>query len=114
MIEDSLKKLGLSDKETAVYLCVLKKGKVTPEAVSRITGINRSTIYSVAKDLAEKRFINQDLGSSPNFLMALPSEELASKKTAIDKTIGELKEYAKDKSYPLPKITFIAEESLED
>jgi sugar-specific transcriptional regulator TrmB len=114
MIEDSLKKLGLSDKETAVYLCVLKNGKITPAAVSRITGINRTTVYSVAKDLAEKRFIAQDLGSSNNFLVALPPEELASKKTAIDKTIAELKDYTKDKAYPLPKITFIAEESLED
>ena len=114
MLEDSLKKLGLNEKESTVYLTVLKHGKITPPAVSRLTGINRSTVYSVAKELTEKRFITQDLGSSPNFLIALSPEDLASKKATIDKAIAEIKEFTENKSYPLPKITFITEDALED
>jgi predicted transcriptional regulator len=61
MLETNLKNLGLSEKEIAVYLEVLKHGRVGPTQVSKITKINRTTVYSVAKELMKK---NEDNGEA--------------------------------------------------
>jgi sugar-specific transcriptional regulator TrmB len=57
MYTEYLKQLGLDDKEIAVFLVVLERGKVLPATVATITNINRSTVYSVAKELARKGLI---------------------------------------------------------
>jgi sugar-specific transcriptional regulator TrmB len=50
MLEHQLVSLGLSDKEVTLYLAVLQQGRVTPTEVARLTGIQRSTVYSVARE----------------------------------------------------------------
>lgn len=125
MIHDYLKNLGLSDKETMVYLEILKHGRISPTEVSRLTKINRTTIYSVAKELTKKGFILEDLAAGASSLIAVPPQDLKFlvqkeekqleiKKQLISKMISELEGLTKTAKYPIPKITFIQEESLED
>ncbi|NQS89510.1 TrmB family transcriptional regulator, partial [Patescibacteria group bacterium] len=45
MIQELLKQLGFKEKEIAVYIAVLQKGKVSPAEVAKTTGINRTTVY---------------------------------------------------------------------
>ena len=124
MINETLNKLGLGNKETAVFLAVLKQGKTTPAHISQLTKINRTTVYSVAKDLVKKGFINEDLGGRTSYLVALPPQdlkhlvqkeekELENKKQLIDSAISELQNFAKNTKYAIPKINFIQEEDLE-
>lgn len=124
MIQQLFKQLGFSEKEITVYIAILQRGKIAPSEVAKITGINRTTVYSVAQELIKKAVITEDLGGSRRYLVALPLEdlkllvqkeekELEQKKDLISKSIKELRILAKDAKYALPKIVFIGEKDLE-
>ncbi|MES2953301.1 MAG: helix-turn-helix domain-containing protein [Patescibacteria group bacterium] len=124
MIEKLLEELGFDEKEIRVYLAVLQKGKTTPAAIARLTGINRSTVYSVAKELLEKGVIQEDLAGPQAYLIALPPQDLANlgkreerklteKKALIAEAIKELEVFSKNTPYSIPKISFIYEEDIE-
>lgn len=125
MLNQYLQQLGFSDKEIAVYLCVLENGKLSAAAVSRITKINRTTVYSVSKELVKKGVIHEDLGGTNRYYTALPPEELKNlykteeeklnqKKLVIEDTIRELSALPKSKQYSVPKIRFIDELHMND
>src|SRR5580704_8592023 len=118
MLEDSLKNLGLTDKETTVYLEVLKRGRVNPTEVARATKINRTTVYSVAKELAKKGFIVEDLAAKGNSLVAVPPQELKfliqkeekqleEKRKAVGDIIAQLQSLTQESKYAIPRISFI-------
>lgn len=117
MIKEYLEKLGFSDKEIALYIAILQKGRISVPEVAKLTGINRTTVYSVAGELAEKGYIIQDLGSKPNMLVAVPPEELRSivqrQKNLIENLIPELHAISKETGFSVPKIKFIPEVDLE-
>lgn len=125
MLDQYLQQLGFSDKEIAVYLCVLENGKLSAAAVSRITKINRTTVYSVSKELIKKGVIHEDLGGTNRYYTALSPEELRGlykteeeslnqKKVVIEDVIRELSALPKSKQYSVPKIRFIDELHLKD
>lgn len=125
MLNQYLQQLDFSDKEIAVYLCILENGKLSAAAVSRITKINRTTVYSVSKELIKKGIIHEDLGGTNRYYTALPPEELKSlykteeeklnqKKAVIEDTIRELSVLPKSKQYSVPKIRFIDESHMND
>ena len=124
MIE-SLKKLGFNDKEAEVYLAILKQGKASPALISRLTKINRSTVYAVAKNLEEKGIVAQDLAGKIIFFTALPLENLNTiikkeedvieeKKKIIALAIAELTPLTKGKNYSVPKIRFVEDDDIEN
>ena len=107
-----------------MYLAVLQRGKITPADISQLTKINRTTVYSVAKDLVKKGFISEDLGGQTTYLVASPPQdlkhliqkeekELENKKQLIATAINELQNFSKNTKYAIPKINFIQEEDLE-
>src|SRR5438477_7154780 len=118
MIEDYLKNLGLTDKEIAVYQQTLKHGRIGPTEVAQLTKINRTTVYSVAKELVKKGFILEDLAGKSSSLVAVPPQDLKflvqkeekqleQKKQTINKMVAELQNLTKNTKYAIPKITFI-------
>ncbi|NQS90476.1 hypothetical protein HQ584_11890 [Patescibacteria group bacterium] len=121
MIKQLLKQLGFKEKEIAVYVTVLQKGKVSPAEVAKTTGINRTTVYSVAKDLIKRGVISEDLSSPARYLVALPLDELKQEeerkleknKDTLNKAIKELSVLSKDARYTVPKIVFIDGKNLE-
>jgi predicted transcriptional regulator len=125
MITETLTKLGLSDKEAAMYLSVLQQGRTTPATVAMLTKINRTTVYSLVKDLVEKGFLTEDLGGKTTYLVATAPQDLKflvqkeekkleQKKRQVDAAITELMGMAKGSKYAIPRITFIQEEDLEN
>lgn len=125
MINELLKQLGFGDKEIAVYLALLQHGKITPASLAKIVGLNRSTVYSVAKELARKGVIAEDLGTKTLYLIAKPPQnlqvlaqkeekDLEEKKNIIQNAIQELQSITKSTQYTIPKIVFIAEDELND
>lgn len=117
MVKEQLEKLGLGEKEVTLYLAVLQNGRLPIHRAAELTGINRSTVYSVASVLAAKGYITQDLGARPNVLMAVPPEELRSvvqrQKNIVESLIPELHAISKDTGFSVPKIKFIPEVDLE-
>lgn len=125
MLEQTLINLGLTEKETAVYLEVLKRGRAGATDVAKATKINRTTVYSVAKELVKKGFILEDLSSKTSSLVAVPPQDLKfliqkeekqleQKKQAIGKMIEDLQQLTMESQYAIPKITYIQEYDLED
>jgi len=118
MINELLEKLGLSDKEITLYLAVLQNGRISIPKVAKATGINRTTIYGLAEDLADRGFIHQDLGGRPNMLVAVPPENLRSiaqrQKNLIENLIPELHSISKETPFSVPKIKFVPEVDLEE
>lgn len=125
MLNQYLQQLGFSDKEIAVYLCILENGKLSAASVSRITKINRTTVYSVSKELINKGVIFEDLGGTNHYYSALSTDELRNlyksqeielkqKKETIEDAIRELESLPKSKQYSVPKIRFIDELQMND
>jgi predicted transcriptional regulator len=120
-----LKKLDFSDKEVEIYLTILKQGKITPAMISRLTKINRSTVYVVAKKLEEKGFVKQDVGSRFAYFSAVSLNELdlviekeeqriRQKRRVLKNVIEELEPIVGRGNYSIPVIRFVEESELED
>lgn len=123
-MEKTLHALGLGNKEQVVYKLILEHGKIAPALLSRLAKINRTTVYSVAKELREKGLIVEDLGGRT--LYYLPTRNAGFEKLIEKehenaenrvKLFRELQEFLKNvpesKSYSVPKIRFIEEDELE-
>ncbi len=125
MINDLLKQLGFNDKETEVYLAVLKHGKITPGSLATVVNLKRTTVYSIAKELVKKGVVSEDLGSSSLYLLAKPPQELENlikkdqkeleeKKLVVSKAVEELKNIGQAAVYQIPKIVFVQENEVEN
>ncbi len=125
MINELLKNLGFGDKEAAVYLTLLQHGKLTPASLAKISKLNRTTVYSTAKELVQKGVIAEDLGSKNLYLIAKPPQDLAilaqkeekqleEKRAIIKNAVEELQAITKGTQYTIPKIVFVAEDELDN
>lgn len=125
VIYDLLEQLGFSRKEADVYLAVLQQGKVPVSELSALTGINRTTVYGIAKELIRKRVIREDITAKKTYLLARPPEDLHllverdrtalnKREHLINKAIGELSVLATSSRYSVPKILFADEDELKN
>lgn len=125
IMEEKLKQLGLSEKESSIYLCILENGKITPSAIARKTKISRPTVYSVAKELLNKGFIADEHASLGLYLVALPAEQLIKdiEKKKIDineqlkiaqSLISDLDALPRSQKYSVPRVRFIDDIRFDD
>ncbi len=125
MISDLLIKFGLSEKEITVYTALIQKGEATATDLARATKINRTTIYSVCKELIDKGFISEDATTGPSRFIPLPPQDLKTliareeqhlqhRRNLVDQLIPELFAISKSTVYSPPKIQFKAEEEFEE
>lgn len=125
MIEKVLHELGLGNKEETIYKAILEHGKIAPALLSRLTKINRTTVYSVAKELKNKGLIIEDgIGRTTYYSLARNADlekVLESEKEKLsqkEKSVRELQEFLKNipesKTYSVPKIKFIEEQDIEN
>ena len=123
--QETLRGIGLNDKEIKVYLALLKHGKATPATLAKLTKINRATVYNVAQSLQTKGIITEDLTDKVLYFSPLPPQnleqiverprrELKAKELLIKKAINDLSLITADKNYPVPKIRFVQEDDLEN
>jgi len=123
-ITQTLKKLGLNDKEIRVYLTLLKSGKTKPSVLANLTKLKRASLYHIAKGLLAKGLIAEDFAGKTLQFVPLPPEsleqileqskrELDEKENLIKKAISEISLISAEKIYPVPKIRFIEENNLE-
>lgn len=124
-LETSLLQLGFGPKEVRVYLGIQKHGKITPAQLAESTGINRATVYSIAKNLLTRGVITEDLAEKQRYLVASPPDSLAAvvrkeqkalnkKKDLVNDAMEQITKFAQNAEYAIPKIQFITEENIED
>lgn len=123
--QETLKKIGFTDKEIKVYLALLKNGRTTPTTLAKLCNITRPTVYNIAKALLTKGVIAEDLGGKTLYLTPLPTKslqqivdkprrELEDKEELVKKAISELSLITAEKEYPVPKIRFVEADKLEN
>jgi predicted DNA-binding transcriptional regulator len=121
--QELLQKLGLSEKEIAVYLTILQEKSISPAEVAKRTDINRSTVYAVAKELERKGLVREDLAGTSQ-LLALPPERLLNlveqeqealnrRKHLTELAMNALEPLVQDTSFAVPRISFIDETHFE-
>jgi sugar-specific transcriptional regulator TrmB len=76
MFEKYLQEIGLSDKESAVYLALLSVDNDSVVDLSKKTKINRTTIYPVLESLAKKGLISEVKVDKKIRFQAEPPERL--------------------------------------
>jgi DNA-binding MarR family transcriptional regulator len=124
MRQELLRMLGLNDKEIRVYNAVLKEPGLSPALLAQRVGINRTTVYSIARSLAEKGLLTDDLTRRPRAfspttttdiknLIAEEKNHSAEREKLLREFSEELAQNTAAKSYPVPKIRFIEEEKIE-
>lgn len=125
MLETILHQLGLGNKELAVYRLIVEHGKIAPALVGRLANINRTTVYSVAKELKDKGLIIEDLGGKS--LYYLPAREADLEKiitreqarvkqteSAVHDLQTWLQAMPNSQTYSVPRIRFVDEADLEN
>lgn len=58
-MKDFLEKIGLSEKEAATYLYLLKVDNDSVADIAKHTNINRTTVYPVLQQLMQKEFVEE-------------------------------------------------------
>lgn len=76
MYEKELKNLGLSEKESLVYLAALELGPETVQNISKKAGINRATTYLQIKSLKDKGLMSEFEKGKKAFFAAESPEQL--------------------------------------
>ena len=124
MLDELLAKLDLNAKEQSVYRAIAEAGKISTARLARLTGINRTTVYSVCNELKKKALIKESVGEKVAYWAAREGAELdrliAREREALarkEETLGSLKEALKgmpgSKTFSIPKIRYIEEDELE-
>jgi predicted transcriptional regulator len=123
MPEREFSSLGFNENEREVYLAVLRAGKIAAHRVSVLTGINRTTVYSIGKKLSSLGLISEDKGQKIVYFVAEKPEKILTmlekeegviqeKKKSAQSLIAGLSSVASEKHYSVPRIKFIEEADL--
>lgn len=59
MIDETLKKIGLSNEETEVYLSLLNSGTVTASQIAKQTSVKRTNVYNICDSLITKGLVTK-------------------------------------------------------
>ncbi len=90
---ETLRTLGLSEKEAKIYFVLLQLGPSTPYKLSKRSGLKRPTAYVIADELVEKGYAVKSPGDKHTYIARPPEviyEERAEKMLAAKKTLPEL------------------------
>lgn len=95
-LKESLEQIGISDRESRVYLALLDLGPTTSSAIIRKTGIASSKIYDVLEKLEQKGLVTHVLVKSKKEFHAVNptklSEVIKEKEQIIADILPRLKE----------------------
>lgn len=122
-MEKLFEAIGFNTNEREVYLAVVNAGKISPQRVSKLTGINRTTVYSISRKLRDMGFIAEDVGQKVTYLTAENPENLKTifekeekklmeRKRAATQLAIELEALPKSANYSVPRIKFTEERDL--
>jgi sugar-specific transcriptional regulator TrmB len=85
LMKTLLKKLGLSENESLIYVALLENGELTPPEISERISLGRQNTYAILKALEQKELVKKDLRhnkihyqpESPERLEEIYEEKLA-------------------------------------
>jgi sugar-specific transcriptional regulator TrmB len=75
ILENKLKKIGFSEKESKIYILCLMNIKNTPTSLEKLSKYPRSTIYKILDSLKEKSFIYEKVTKKRKIYHTLDTEK---------------------------------------
>jgi sugar-specific transcriptional regulator TrmB len=76
MIREALEEIGLSEKEVSVYLTLLEIGSGKVQVISRISRLNRTSIYDILESLTQKGLVSRYKKGGASYFNALEPDRL--------------------------------------
>lgn len=76
-IENILNQIGLSEKETKVYLALLELEYTTVQWIAKKTSLNRTTIYDILETLKAKGLVSFYVKNKIKYFVPAPPEKLS-------------------------------------
>lgn len=110
MLEKYLQNIGLSDKESAVYLALVQVDNASVLDLSKKTKLKRPTVYVVLESLAKKGLVSETTVGKKTHYQAEPPERL---ETFVERQKLVLEENSKRLKDIIPEIKSIQRESGE-
>lgn len=107
-MQTELKKLGLKDKEAAVYLACLELGSAPVQKISRKARVVRATTYVVLNSLAQKGLVTQFKEGKKTLFSAEPPRQL---KRLLEKKREEIEERQSELEKILPELQVVMKSS---
>lgn len=111
-MENLLKKLGFTHKESVVYLALLEFGQQPAANIARQIGLPKSSTLFILENLTERGYIQKSKRGNTQWFFANPEDLVSTKlhqhemeKNTLDEALPLLKEFQNPFSAP-PKITF--------
>jgi len=122
-IQKSLEILGFTDSEISVFLKLSKIGSANAANLAIATGLNRTTVYSILKQLVAKGVVIEDMWSAKRMFHIAPTENIKlllseeivafKKKEEAATVVSEaIQQMSKTAEYVIPKIQFVTEDRL--
>ena len=108
-----LRKLGLSDVETDIYLSILRNGPQTALELSKNTSINRTKIYRITKSLKAKGLIEETNVTWGKTFNLAPTDKLKLLVEEQEKKLAESKKVLPDVLKQFSKLSFKKELSFQ-
>src|SRR5579863_3090049 len=96
-----LKQLGFSEKETNVYLTLLKNGPSSVRTLALSSGINRGTTYDILKSLKENGLVSYYHKATKQFFVA---EDPSALNTTLEHRIDNLEEVRSHLTQAIPEL----------
>jgi len=75
---EELRKIGLNEKESKVYIILLELGDALASEIAKKTNINRSLLYSILDELIEKGIVTYILKNNVRFYRATEPNKILS------------------------------------
>lgn len=110
MLEKYLQEIGLSEKESQIYLALLQVDSESIQDIAKKTGINRTTVYPVLESLNQKGLVSEVQDGKKTMYQAAPPERL---ETFVERQKVLLTEKAKRLKDIIPEIKGIQRQSGE-
>jgi len=101
MLEEQLKKFGLSEKEAKTYITLLVLGESSAADVAKESGVNRSSAYVVLETLEKKGLVKALNTDSKQTFKAAPPDKLAE---IADENLRKQEEIAKTVKNIIPDL----------
>lgn len=101
MLEKYLQEIGLSEKESQIYLALLQVDSESIQDIAKKTGINRTTVYPVLESLNQKGLVSEVQDGKKTMYQAAPPERL---ETFVERQKVLLTEKAKRLKDIIPEI----------
>ena len=110
MLEKYLEEIGLSEKESQVYLALLAVDSESIQDLAKRTGINRTTVYPVLETLEKKGLVSEVQKGKKVEYVAAPPERL---ETFVERQKVVLEERAERLKDIIPQIKSVQREAGE-